>query len=51
MLINHLNGVEPKVFKDFPYSRYAKTDDVSWELDVLGKPHPSSGKQLCLFPM
>lgn len=51
MLLNHLNGVEPQVFQDFPYSRYLKTDDVSWELDILGKSHPSSTKQLCLFSM
>ncbi|WP_083819815.1 DNA cytosine methyltransferase [Fischerella thermalis] len=48
MLVNYLNGVEPKVFRDFPYSRYLKTDDVSWELDVLGKSHSCSAKQLCL---
>jgi len=48
MLVNHLNGVEAQVFRDFPYSRYLKTDDVSWELDVLGKTEPSFSHQLCL---
>ncbi|MEA5546787.1 DNA cytosine methyltransferase [Limnoraphis robusta CCNP1324] len=33
-LVHYLNGVEPQVFKDFPYSRYLKTDDMSWELDA-----------------
>ncbi|MCU0532458.1 MAG: DNA cytosine methyltransferase [Hydrococcus sp. Prado102] len=49
LLVNHLNGIEPKVFKDFPYSRYLKTDDISWELDVLEKSDSISVKQLCLF--
>ena len=37
LLVNHLRGVKPKTFKDFPYSRYSKTDDVSWHLDIVGK--------------
>ncbi|BCL34492.1 DNA cytosine methyltransferase [Nostoc sp. MS1] len=50
MLINHINGIEPKVFHNFPYSRYLKTDEVNWELDILGKSHPTYAKQLSLFP-
>ncbi len=47
-LVNHLNGVEPVLFKDFPYSRYLKTNDISWEIDVLGNSPSSSMKQLSL---
>jgi DNA (cytosine-5)-methyltransferase 1 len=47
-LVNHLNYLEPIVFKDFPYSRYLKTDDISWEMDVLGNSHSNSMKQLSL---
>lgn len=47
-LINHLNGIEPIIFKDFPYSRYSKTDDVSWELDVLGTSSSEVTEQLSL---
>jgi DNA (cytosine-5)-methyltransferase 1 len=46
MLIDQLNGITPKEWKDFPYSRYLKTDDVSWEFDVLGT--SDSVTQLCL---
>jgi len=48
MLVNRLSGVQPRVFKDFPYSRYLKTDDISWELDVVGMPDQVSAQQLCL---
>lgn len=48
MLVNHLNGVEPRKFQDFPYSRYLKTDDISWELDVVGMSDQISAQQLCL---
>jgi DNA (cytosine-5)-methyltransferase 1 len=33
-LVNYLKGIEPPVFQHFPYSRYYKTDHISWELDV-----------------
>lgn len=48
-LLDHVNGLEPLVFKDFPYSRYLRTDDISWEVDILGDAHPSSMKQLSLI--
>ncbi|MGI0489297.1 DNA cytosine methyltransferase [Pantanalinema rosaneae CENA516] len=47
-LLDHVNGVETSVFQDFPYSRYLRTDDVSWEADILGNTHSSSIKQLSL---
>ena len=47
-LVNHLNGVEPLTFPDFPYSRYLKTDDISWEKEILGKYDYSPVKQLSL---
>jgi DNA (cytosine-5)-methyltransferase 1 len=30
-IINHMNGVETKIYPGFKYSRYKGTDDVSWE--------------------
>jgi DNA (cytosine-5)-methyltransferase 1 len=48
MLVNYLNGIEPNVFKEFPYSRYLNTDDVNWELDVLGQSNASCHRQLSL---
>jgi DNA (cytosine-5)-methyltransferase 1 len=48
MLVNHLNGLEPKTYENFPYSRYLNTDDVSWESDILGKSTPLNVEQLCL---
>ena len=47
-LVNHLNGIEVVSYKDFPYSRYLKTDDISWEMDIVGNTHSSSMKQLSL---
>lgn len=37
MLIHEINGIPPKIFPNFPYSRYTKTDDLSWRLDVTGQ--------------
>lgn len=37
MLIDRLNGKEPVVYPGFPYSRYKKTDDVSWMDEILIK--------------
>ncbi|OUC14909.1 MAG: modification methylase SinI [Alkalinema sp. CACIAM 70d] len=34
MLLTHLKGETPIVYPDFPYSRYHKTDDVSWMSEV-----------------
>jgi DNA (cytosine-5)-methyltransferase 1 len=48
MLVNHLNGEQPFLFKDFPYSRYNKTDDVSWMNEILGESQKASEQQLCL---
>ncbi len=30
MLLNYIKGEKPTIYPDFPYSRYHKTDDVSW---------------------
>jgi DNA (cytosine-5)-methyltransferase 1 len=48
MLLNHLNGEAPITYPDFPYSRYHKTDDVSWMLETLGYLEESLGEQLSL---
>ncbi len=48
MLLAHLNGETPMIYPDFPYSRYHKTDDVSWMLKTLGDLEESSGEQLSL---
>lgn len=37
MLIDRLNSKEPVVYPGFPYSRYKKTDDVSWMDEILIK--------------
>lgn len=47
-LVNHLSGIEPIIFNDFPYSRYLKTDDINWEINILGDSNSSSTKQLSL---
>lgn len=48
MLLAHLNGETPMIYPAFPYSRYHKTDDVSWMLETLGHLEESSGEQLSL---
>ncbi len=48
MLLAHLNGETPIIYPDFLYSRYHKTDDVSWMLEILGHLEESSGEQLSL---
>jgi DNA (cytosine-5)-methyltransferase 1 len=48
LLINHLNGEQPFMLKDFPYSRYNRTDDVSWMNEILGESQQASEQQLCL---
>jgi DNA (cytosine-5)-methyltransferase 1 len=48
MVINRLNGEHPLLFKDFPYSRYNKTDDVSWMNEILGDSEKAVEQQLCL---
>ncbi|MGB3496490.1 MAG: DNA cytosine methyltransferase [Elainellaceae cyanobacterium] len=47
MLLAHLGGEQPITYPEFPYSRYHKTDDVSWmrDMDCLEE---SSAKQLSL---
>lgn len=47
MLLSHLRGEQPAIYPDFPYSRYHKTDDVSWMHD-MGIFEESSDKQLSL---
>jgi DNA (cytosine-5)-methyltransferase 1 len=48
MLVSHLNGETPIIYPDFPYSRYRKTDDVSWMLETTGHLEESPGEQLAL---
>jgi DNA (cytosine-5)-methyltransferase 1 len=48
MLLTHLKGETPIVYPDFPYSRYHKTDDVSWIVEILGDLEESSAAQLSL---
>jgi DNA (cytosine-5)-methyltransferase 1 len=48
MLLHHLNGETPMTYPDFPYSRYHKTDDVNWMLEILGCLEKSTGEQLSL---
>jgi DNA (cytosine-5)-methyltransferase 1 len=48
MLLAHLKDETSIVYPDFPYSRYNKTDDVSWMMETLGHLEKRSGKQLSL---
>jgi DNA (cytosine-5)-methyltransferase 1 len=47
MLLSHLRGEQPIVYPDFPYSRYHRTDDVSWMKDMGCLEEPLA-KQLSL---
>jgi len=47
MLLAHLNGEAPMIYSDFSYSRYNKTDDLSWSTEV-GDLDDVSGHQLSL---
>jgi len=48
MLLTHLNGEAPIIYPDFPYSRYHKTDDISWAIDILDCLEEFPDKQLSL---
>jgi len=48
MLLTHRSGETPIIYPDFPYSRYHKTDDVSWTVETLGDLEESSEGQLSL---
>lgn len=48
MLLTHLKEQVPIIYPNFPYSRYHKTDDVSWTIDTLGYLEESPEKQLSL---
>lgn len=48
MLVTHLKGETPIVYPDFPYSRYHKTDDVSWTVETLGYLEEPLAEQLSL---
>ncbi|MBE9142766.1 DNA cytosine methyltransferase [Planktothrix mougeotii LEGE 06226] len=48
MLLTYLKGETPIVYPNFPYSRYHKTDDVSWMVETLGDLEETLGKQLSL---
>jgi DNA (cytosine-5)-methyltransferase 1 len=47
MLLEHLRGEQPLIYPDFPYSRYNKTDDVSWMAE-MGYFEESQVEQLSL---
>ncbi|MEB3294782.1 MAG: DNA cytosine methyltransferase [Synechococcales bacterium] len=36
MILTHLQGEDPILYPNFPYSRYRETDDLSWMNGVLG---------------
>jgi DNA (cytosine-5)-methyltransferase 1 len=46
-LLSRLRDEQPIAYPDFPYSRYHKTDDVSWMSDMVCL-EDSSTKQLSL---
>lgn len=48
MLLTHLKGEIPISYPDFPYSRYHRTDDVSWTVETLGHLAEPLGEQLSL---
>jgi DNA (cytosine-5)-methyltransferase 1 len=48
MLLTHLKGETPIAYPDFPYSRYHKTDDVSWTVETLGDLAELAVEQLSL---
>ncbi|NEO87065.1 MAG: DNA cytosine methyltransferase [Spirulina sp. SIO3F2] len=50
-LLNHLHGTHGESWPDFPYSRYSKTDDQSWEVEVINQSSKQTkrAKQLSLF--
>lgn len=48
MLLTHLKGETPIAYPDFPYSRYHKTDDVSWTVEILGDLEELAVEQLSL---
>ncbi|MGF1577446.1 MAG: DNA cytosine methyltransferase [Cyanophyceae cyanobacterium] len=48
MLLTHLNGEAPIIYPDFPYSRYHKTDDINWAIDILDCLEEFADKQLSL---
>jgi DNA (cytosine-5)-methyltransferase 1 len=48
LLLTHLKDETPIIYPDFPYSRYHKTDDVSWTIEALGQLEESSSEQLSL---
>ena len=47
-LINHVNGVDSKPPKDFPFSRYKNTDETSWRAQ-LDSTAPRESRQLDLL--
>jgi DNA (cytosine-5)-methyltransferase 1 len=48
MLLTHLKSETSIVYPNFPYSRYHKTDDVSWIIEALGGLEERAAEQLCL---
>ncbi len=47
MLLSHIRGEQPVIYPDFLYSRYHKTDDISW-LKEVGYRDEALTKQLTL---
>jgi DNA (cytosine-5)-methyltransferase 1 len=48
MLLNYINGKAPIIYPNFPYSRYHKTDDISWMKETVGQVEETTVKQLSL---
>lgn len=48
MILNHLENKPVVHYPDFPYSRYHKTDDVSWMIDTVQCLDNCQNKQLSL---
>jgi DNA (cytosine-5)-methyltransferase 1 len=48
-ILEHMKGEKPPQFLGFPYSRYKRTDDVSWELEIRKQITNENIQQLSLF--
>jgi DNA (cytosine-5)-methyltransferase 1 len=48
-IIAHMNKEKPKIFTSFPYSRYKRTDDISWEYEIRKQIQNEQYSQLSLL--
>ncbi|MDR1192930.1 MAG: DNA cytosine methyltransferase [Peptococcaceae bacterium] len=49
IIVAHMNGEKQRDFTGFPYSRYKKTDDSSWEKEMRKQLQKDDLQQLSLF--